>query len=181
MLQAPQVAVAHGETEARIDDAGGAELLRAHQANALEMVGIVLAAIRNTEKPLRRTTRVDHPLAFLNGDLHRLLAEDMLAGLCRGNRLVAVLGVGGHDVEDVDVRVVGQLPDRVVRIDAVIRDSIPGLPLPDLVGRPGDDAGQPAVFGFEQCRSDLVLAQAPKAAEREADLPARAPRLSTGH
>ena len=46
---------------------------------------------------------VDHLVAFLDGQPHRLLEHHVLAGLCGGDDEVAMRGVGRRDDDGVDV------------------------------------------------------------------------------
>ncbi len=180
MFKAPQVGIADHESEAGIDDAHRSKLPRAYETHTLEMVGVVLTAVRNAQQALRRLARIDHPLALFYRHFHRLFAEHMLSCFGGEDGLLAVQGVGSHDIDNVDVVVVGHLPHGLVGIDAVIGNCVAGFPFADFFRRPGDDAGEAAVLGLLQGRRNLVLAEPAQSAQGKADFLARLLRLRTG-
>ena len=62
-LEPPLAGVADAHVERRFDDLDVAELLRARDADALEVVRVVLAAVRDGELAVRGLRVVDHLLA----------------------------------------------------------------------------------------------------------------------
>src|SRR3569833_1942136 len=158
------------EPEVRINDFEGAELFLACNAHAFQMMRLKAAAVADAQHPVRRLHRIDHLLAALDGDLHRLLAENVFARLGGYQRVVQMNGVRRHDIHDIDVLVVGDPVHRLVVVDVLVGDVVLGLPLHGFRGRARDDPGQPAVFGLLHRRSNLVGTEAAQPAQRESQL-----------
>jgi len=152
----------HGE--AGLDDLDAAELLRAREAHALQVVRVILAAVGDTELAVCRLRVVDHLLALAHRHFHRLLAEHVFAGLEGSCGLLGVKRVRRDDVDDVDVGVLRQLMHRVVGEDAGVGEAVLLFPLACLGRRVGDDAGEAAEPGVLKRGGDLVLAEAAEAA-----------------
>jgi hypothetical protein len=58
-------------------------------------------SLRNHELRVRPTPRVDHPLALLDGDRHRLLGQQLDTRVRRSNRVVGMHRVRQGDVDGV--------------------------------------------------------------------------------
>jgi hypothetical protein len=166
----PESAFFRRQPPSPIDQAQLAEFLGACDADHLEVIRVVLAAIRDAELAVGGLARIDHLLAALRRDLHRLLAEHVLAGFGGGERLLEVQSIRSDDVNDVDVRVIRHLRHRVVGVDAPVRNAVLRLPGARLLGCIRDDAGQAAPVALLQGGRDLVFAQTPEPAHGEADL-----------
>src|SRR5690606_6867265 len=85
----------------------------------------------------------------------------------QGQRLVQV--VRGDDVDRLDLRVVGDAVEVVVAVDVAVGDAVLGLPLRDLRGRAGDDAGEVAVAGQLQAGGEQVAGVVAQADQGHAD------------
>jgi len=104
----------------------------------------VLHAVTDGQRHLVALARRDHRLAFAGMHRHRLFAPDVLAGRRRAQRQRRMQMGRRDDVHHVDVVVVGDPVEVLVVVDVAVGDTVLGLPLRNLRGRAGDDAGQPA-------------------------------------
>src|SRR5690606_28458823 len=175
VLQPPLVGAADVDRKARLHDHGRAEHAFAREPDALEVVRIVPAAVRGAEQPAGVAAGVDHPLAALDRDFQRLLAEHVLARLRRADRVPGMERVRGGHVDDVDARIVRHAVHVVVAVDAAVGNAVLRLEPGYARWRTADQARQPAVPGLLQRRRDLVLAQAAETAQGDAERARRAP------
>jgi len=131
------------------------------------VVRFVLAAVAHAEQSSGGSHGIDHLLAALDRDLHRLFAEHMLAGLGRNQCVIKMQRIWRQYVHDVDIGIVGHAVHGVVAIDALVRDAVLRLPAGGLCGVAGNDARQAAVLRFLQRRRNLAGGEAAESAERK--------------
>src|SRR5260221_9589114 len=93
----------NGKAEARADELHVAKPPFLGEADALEMMRLELAPITDGGLPVGCLRCDDHCLASFDGDLHRLLPEDVLALACREDLKLGMQCIWLHDVHDVDV------------------------------------------------------------------------------
>jgi hypothetical protein len=89
----------------------------------------------------------NHPLAFADGDRHRLLAQHVDAGLGGADRVLGVLRVGQGDVDGVDLLEAG-----VVVVVAEVGHAVAAGDLAPLGPVAADDGGELRVPGVGESR-----------------------------
>ncbi len=173
MFETPLTRSADVDAEGRLDEAQITQLALVSDAHALQIVGLELAAIGDGQLDLCRLAGIDHLPALLDRDLHGLLTQHVFA---RGSRLESLFGmlrVRCHDVDRVDVPIVGHALHRVVGVAVGRGDPELHLPRARLIEALGDDSRQAAVLGLLQRRRDLMLAEIAEPAYGETDLACR--------
>ena len=88
-LQAPDVGF-RVIAEIGVDHLQSTELLAARDAHAFQVMRLELAAIGDAQHAVRGAHGSDHLLTALDGNLQRLLAEDVFARFGRGHGMVQV-------------------------------------------------------------------------------------------
>src|SRR5437016_11454292 len=83
------------------------------------MVGRELAAIPDGEMAFGLLASSNHLFAFFDRYFHRLLAKHVLPGLRGAHGEFGVTGVRGDDVDNIDVRVVGNFIEVFVGMDVL--------------------------------------------------------------
>ena len=112
------------------------------------MVRCELAAVADGQLDFGGFAGVDHRLAFLSRDFHRLFAEDMFAGLRGANRVLAMHGIGQNNVNDIDLRIASDLIEGLVIVNILLRNFVFVGPNLFFSGRAGNDGRQTAEFRF---------------------------------
>ena len=79
-----------------------AELAGADEFEGVEVGGLVVEAVGDHELDAGGGAGGDHAAALGGGDVHGLLAEDVLAGAGGAEGVLGVHGVGEGDVDGVD-------------------------------------------------------------------------------
>src|SRR5690606_33223753 len=85
-------------------------------------------AVADGELNLVLGARVDHALAFLFCHGHRLFAPDMLSGFRSANGVLSVHGGWQHDIDHVDIRVVGDAVEVIVVVNVLVGNVVLFLP-----------------------------------------------------
>ena len=158
------------DVETSLDDPQIAEDLFTREPDALDIMGVKPAAIADGQLAAGFFARVNHLLAFFRRHFHRLFAKHVFAGVGRLDGVFGVERVGGDDIHNVNVRVVGHFLHRVVVVDVPVGNVVLGLPFFRLGGCAGDDAGEAAEFRVLQGGRNLVGAQAAETDQGHAKL-----------
>ena len=111
-----------------------------------------------------------HALAFGDAHGHRLLAQDVLAGFQRADRVFGVHAVRKDDVDGVDVAVVGQPVETGVIVDRLRIDPVDLGDLFGLVRMPADEGGRARQLALAEGRHHFFERQLAEADDRPAGL-----------
>ena len=135
------------------------------------VVRLVAAAVGHHQLLVGRLGRRDHLLAVLGrGVGHRLLAQHVLAGLERADRVLGVHAVGQHDVDGLDVRVVGDLVEVLVVVDVLRIDAVDLREPRRLLRAAADEGDDLRLLALREGREDLVGGQPADPDERPSHL-----------
>ena len=96
------LAGAHVGAVVGVEGLDEAELAAADDFEGLDVGGLVVEAVGDHELDAGGAAGVDHAAALGGGDVHGLLAEDVLAGAGGANGVFGVHAVGQGDVDGVD-------------------------------------------------------------------------------
>ena len=91
----------HRHRERRVEELGLADAPASDQIDRLQVDLLEVQPIRNHQLDAILAAGVDHPLAFVGGDRHRLLAEHVNAGFGGTNRVLGVHRIRQRDVDGI--------------------------------------------------------------------------------
>lgn len=103
----------------------------------------------------RQFTCVDHLLTLCNIQRHGLFANDMLTGSGRPDGVFGMHGIGQDNINNINIRVLGNFIEGAVVIDMRIGDLVLFSVEQLLLGRPSDKACQVAMLRMLEGRRQL--------------------------
>jgi hypothetical protein len=178
----PLFRIADVEPGVRQDDPRRSELRVPRVGDERLVVRLVAHPVVDHQLAVRRLRRRDHPLAVRRRVGHRLLAEHVLAGLERADRVLRVHAVRQNNVDDVDGRVAGEALVVVVVVDVLRVDAVHLRELLRLLGPAADEPHELRPLASRKRRHQLIDREVPEPDQREPDLlPGRLRQLDVGH
>ena len=144
------------------------------------MVRFVLNAVGDHELAVRRLARFDHATGFRTRIRHRLLAENVLAGLGGTDDVLLVESVGEHDVDGLNIGVVPETVVLGVGVDGGFGHAVLAREFQTLRTVTRDQCGDAATLAFIDRRKNLGDRESPEADEGEADAATRRIRRPGG-
>src|SRR5947207_2541591 len=120
---------------------------------------------RLPERNGRRLGRREHPTGFLGCDAERLLAQDRLARLERGDRPLGVQAVGQRDVD----RLYPEVGDDLLVAEDTASDAVLGGPAPGARLVAACDRDREAVARLAERREEGALGDTCRAEDAPAD------------
>ena len=146
----------HIGTMVAVHGLDGAELAAADDLERLDVGGLVVQPIGDHQFDSGGTAGVDHAAALGGGDVHGLLAEDVLAGTGGADGVLGVHGVGEGDVDGVDGGVGGDAVEVLVGVDGGGGDVVLGGDALCLVAVAADESGDTGLSGLRGAAKEVV-------------------------
>ncbi len=168
-LQTPRLGVVLDMGVDGVDHADGAEFAALHGVTGGPVFGGVLAAVGGHQQHVRFPAGVHHRLRVLGIQAQGLFAQHMLAYLRGALHVLAVHGVGQHDVDGFHVVTLGQFLELVVGVHVVLGEVEGAGERFALVLLARDQRGNISMFAGAGRRNQLFGAELAEADDGVAD------------